>query len=183
MSFRTRIAWHPKVLRRVDSTPFDHWLYDRGSLTEQLQTRGAFTVHLLRQGLGTPTLDEATALGIKHKRIAWIREVALNCDGVPLVFAHTVLPLRPRGPMTHWLARLGNRSLGALLFSQQGFRRGVLRFKELDHRHVFFNQAIEALQLKASPPQSLWARRSPFRFRTQTVLVTEIFSPALGAKP
>ena len=182
MSFRTRFSWHKKVLRNVGSTPFLHWLCGRGSLTAQLQARGIFTVHLLHQGLGTPTLDEAATLGIKRKRIAWIREVALSCDEVPLVFAHTVLPYRPRGPMTHWLARLGNRSLGTLLFSQHSFERGALRFKQLDHRNVLFNPAIEALQLKTIQPECLWARRSSFKFRAQAILLTEIFSPALGAK-
>ena len=173
------MAWRSKLPRSANSLPFIAWLQDRGSLTAQLQTRGNFSVHLLRQGLDIPTCDEAAALGIKPKQVAWVREVALRCDEKPLVFAHTVLPYRPRGPMTGWLARLGNRSLGALLFSHAGFQRGQLEYKRLDHRHALFHRATKAMQPQAKSPATLWARRSRFVFHSQVVLVTEIFSPSL----
>jgi chorismate--pyruvate lyase len=47
--------------------------------------------------------------------------VALFCDDQIVVFAHTVLPCQPRGPLTLWLKRLGSRSLGALLFAMPDF--------------------------------------------------------------
>lgn len=179
MSFKTRLAWRAKLLRRAENIPFNPWLHDRGSLTASLQARGKFDVRLLRQGLAMPTIDEAIALGIKRDQLAWVREVALLCDGEPLVFAHSVLPCRPRGPMTRWLARLGKRSLGALIFAHVGFARGAIHCKRLDYRHALFNPAIEAMSLAASPPPHLWARRSRFAFGAQSVLVTEVFAPAL----
>jgi chorismate--pyruvate lyase len=179
MSFKNRVAWRTKLLRSEESVPFVHWLRDRESLTARLQAGGVFAVQQLRQGLAVPTRDEATAMGIRRKQLAWVREVALLRDGKPLVFAHTILPYRPRGPMTGWLARLGKRSLGALLFSHAGFTRGVIQYKRLDHRHPLFHLATEAMQLAAAPPTTLWARRSRFTFRAQSVLVTEVFSPFL----
>jgi chorismate--pyruvate lyase len=178
MSFKSRLAWRAKLPRSADS--LNGWLRERGSLTERLQARGSFAVRLLRQGLATPTLDEAVAIGIKRNRLLWVREVALRVDEVPLVFAHTVLPSRPRGPLTGWFARLGTRSLGALLFAHPRFSRGEIRCQRLDHRHALFQPAIDALQLTGEPPPTLWARRSRFAFGAQSVLVTEVFSPALG---
>ena len=179
MSFRNRLAWRAKLLRSAENTPFKPWLRDRGSLTASLQARGQFVVRVLRQGLAMPTRDEAIVLGIKRDQLAWVREVALLCDGEPLVFAHSVLPCRPRGAMTRWLARLGQRSLGALLFAHAGFARGAIHCKRLDHRHALFHPALEAMCLAASPPPHLWARRSHFAFGSQSVLVTEVFAPAL----
>lgn len=177
-------------MRNTVSLPFVDWLCDRDSLTSRLQARGAFTVRVLRQELGLPTLNEAVALGLRRRQLAWIREVALYCDGKPVVFAHTVLPYRPRGPLTRWLARLGNRSLGALLFSHAGFVRGPLVSRRLDSRDALFARAIAAMNLgpvdgaraaSAEPaPAVLWARRSSFSFGAQQVLVTEVFSPSLG---
>lgn len=183
MSLKTRLAWRTRQQRRVERNPFITWLRDRGSLTERLQARGNFAVRLLRQGLAIPTPDEAIALGIRRDQLAWVREVALLCNDKPVVFAHTVLPRRPRGALTRWLARLGNHSLGALLFSHPGFARGTLKCKRLDHRHALFQPAIDAMQLGASPPRALWARRSHFVFHAQSVLVTEVFSPALCVDP
>ena len=104
----------------------------------------------------------------------------LMSGDVPLVFAHTVLPYHPRGPLTGWLARLGNRSLGALLFADPGFMRGKLANRRIDARHELFDAAVRALALEASPPRLLWARRSRFHYGAQSVLVTEIFAPQVS---
>ena len=179
MSFRKHAGWHTRSLRSEESTLFTPWLRDRGSLTGRLQAMGMFSVRLLRQGLAVPTLDEAAELGIKNKRVAWVREVALLCDSHPMVFAHSVLPYRPRGPMCRWFARMGTRSLGALLFAHAGFKRGKLKSRRLDHRHPLFAPALAAILHPNSPRKHLWARRSIFSFGTQSVLVTEVFSPEI----
>jgi len=180
MSRKNKRAWQSKQAHSAEYLSFASWLCDRGSLTARLQARGRFAVRTLHQGLATPTFDEAVFLGIKPGRLAWVREVALLCDGKPVVFAHTVLPWRPRGPLTGWLARLGSRSLGALLFADAGFMRGELHSRRLDERHELFRAAIEAMQLADDAPKTLWARRSRFRYGAQSVLVTEVFSPVLG---
>lgn len=170
-------AWHSRLLRTPDNVSFVPWLRDRGSLTARIQARGRFAVRVLRQGLALPTADEARLLEIEPRVLAWIREVALLCDKRVVVFAHTVLPYRPCGPLQVWLARLGDRSLGALLFSHPGFRRGKISFKRLDGHHPLFVPALAALQLDGPAAANLWARRSHFRFGAQSVLVTEVFSP------
>jgi len=184
MTLKQRLAWRKKPVRNEASRPYSSWLRDRNSLTARLQARGSFSVRVLRQGLNVPTFDEAVALGIRRKRLAWVREVALYCDGEPVVFAHTVLPYRPRGPLTRWLARLGDRSLGALLFSHAGFVRGPLLSKRIDQRNELFAPALAAMNLASlnepSAPSVLWTRRSSFSFGRQRVLVTEVFSPSLG---
>jgi chorismate--pyruvate lyase len=86
------------------------------------------------------------------------------------------LPCHPRGPLTRWLARIGTRSLGSLLFADPGFSRGEIHCRRLDQRHPLFLQAIEVL---GGAPKHLWARRSLFRFGQQSVLVTEVYSAAL----
>ena len=182
MALKQRLAWRKKPVRNATSLPFVDWLRDRNSLTSRLQARGAFTLRVLKEGLGMPTLNEAVALGLRRRQIAWIREVALYCDGEPVVFAHTVLPYRPRGALTRWLARLGHRSLGALLFSHAGSTRGPLASRRLDPRDALFARAVAAMNLSSpAAPAILWARRSSFSFGRQRVLVTEVFSPSLGA--
>ena len=154
----------------------------QGNIAARLQARGKFALRVLRQRLDKPTRDEAIALGIKCNVLVRTREVALYCDGKPVVFAHTILPRHPRGPVTGWLARLGNRSLGAMLFDHPGFSRSQIRSKRLDCRHPLFEPAIAALQLTGPQPRALWARRSRFGFGRQSILVTEVFSPALCSR-
>ena len=173
-------VWRATLPHNADNRPYLPWLRDSGSLTARIQAKGRFSVHLLRQEMALPTRDEASMLGIHARTLAWVREVALLCDDQVIAFAHTVLPCRPRGPLTRWLARLGSRSLGSLLFSHAGFARGEINCKRLDKRHPLFRSAIKAI---GGQPENLWARRSRFRFGQQSVLVTEVYSAALcGAK-
>ena len=177
MSLHARMSWHRRLPWRGDLRCLRLWLLDRGSLTARLQCLGAFSVHLLTQKLAIPTSDECAVLGLSRGRLAWVREVVLSVDSVPAVFAHTVLPVAPRGPLTRWLARLGSRSLGSMLFAHPGFRRGHIACYALDERHELHRRAINALELSSTPHAVLWARRSCFGHGQQTILVTEIFSP------
>ena len=173
-------VWRATLPHNADNRPYLPWLRDSGSLTARIQAKGRFAVRLLRQEMALPTRDEASMLGINARTLAWVREVALLCDDQVIAFAHTVLPCRPRGPLTRWLARLGSRSLGSLLFSHAGFARGEINCKRLDKRHPLFRSAIKAI---GGLPKHLRARRSLFRFGQQAVLVTEVYSAALcGAK-
>ena len=183
MRNKNTAGWRKRTSTAKNSPRIRPWLIDRGSLTALLQMLGPFSVILLRQHVAKPTRDEAQALGLKHTQQVWIREVRLLCAKRPVVFAHTVLPRRPRGPLIRWLARLGNRSLGALLFSHPRFVRGELMARPLDRRHALFRPAVKALGLCAAPPPILWARRSRFSFGAQSLLVTEIFSPEIGEFP
>lgn len=178
MSTKNRVAWRAKL--PPSTTRLADWLLDRGSLTARLQARGKFALTLRQQGLAYPTRDEASALGGKRNRLLQLREISLHVDGVALVFAHSVLPCQPRGPLNRWLARLNSRSLGALLFAHPGFKRGTITCRRIDRRHALFQPAINALQLVDPPPAYLWARRSFFTFNRQSLLVTEVFSPVLG---
>ena len=179
MNAPLRMSWRNKTSIAASDRAYVSWLRDRGSLTARLRKMGDFSIRLLQQGLAAPTLDESMAFGAPRSRLAWIREVSLHCNGQPLVFAHSVLPYRPIGPMTGWLARMENRSLGALLFAHPGFRRGALECRRLDHRHPLFRRAVSAMPTLDKIPSKLWARRSRFTFGSQSVMVTEVFSATI----
>lgn len=176
MNCSASAAWRSALLRDTKNSCYLPWLRDRGSLTARIQARGAFAVRLLHQGLTVPAADEAVLLGIRPGVRVWGREVALLCDGLVVAYAQALLPCRPRGPVTLWLARLGNRSLGSLFFSQARFERGEIAFKRLDARHPLFGSACRLIGGEA---KTLWARRSLFVFGSQSVLVTEVLAPIL----
>lgn len=161
-------AWQAGAWRR--------WLTDRGSLTQRLQQACPdFRVHRLQQALARPNLDECDTLGLFPGRRALIREVLLLNAATPLVFAHSVIPLS--GLIGPWagLAGLGNRPLGAALFTNPRIRRQALAFQQLDRRHSLYRSAACHLPL---PPRTLWARRSLFALQNHPILVTEVFLPA-----
>lgn len=153
-----------------------HWLTHRGSLTRRLQgVCPAFRVMRLTQTSMRPNLDECVTLGLVPGRLAMIREVLLLDAATPLVYAHSVIPFT--GLVGPWagLAGLGNRPLGAALFTNPRIQRQALEYRHLNHRHTLYRAAVRHL---TAPPRTLWARRSLFTLQNHPILVTEVFLPA-----
>jgi chorismate--pyruvate lyase len=123
---------------------------------------GAFAVRVLWQGWARPALEECRRLGLPPGRHALIREVELLGHGQPWVRARSVLPLPCLGGRGRRLRRLGNRSLGGLLFKDPTLKRGP----------------IEIACLQQAEGEA-WARRSLLHFHGKPLLVAECFLPAL----
>ena len=152
------------------------WLADKGSLTHRIKARCArFAVTPLRTEFAPALQDENALLGMSSLGIAYVRDVLLRCDGVPVVFAHSVAPAASlKGP---WRAigRLGSRPLGEALFSDPRIRRESLAWRRLRAGHPLFALA----QGHSNGATTLWARRSVFRLGAHPLLVTEVFLPAI----
>jgi chorismate--pyruvate lyase len=171
--------WRSRLFPGPRNSRLASWLTEPGSLTARCEGGCRhFRVRVLAQGRARPMADEAGLFGLpRGQEKAWAREVLLECDGVPVIYAHTVLSATPRGRMTRWLAGLGSRSLGSLLFAHPGFSRGPIEYRRLDRRHPLFRRAAQALA--GDRASQLWARRSAHSLGDQTVLVTEVFLPNL----
>ncbi len=174
---KTSAAWQfhclsaPRSLRR--------WLTDPGSLTQRLSSRcPRFAVRVLQQGRAAPLLDEAPLLQLRRstERVQQ-RDVLLLCRQQPAVFAHTIFTRESLRRAWQPVGRLGNRSLGTLLFSNPRIRRGRMQYRKLDRRHPLYRRIMR--QTGGALPASLWARRSLFLLNSQPMLVTEVFLPDL----
>lgn len=145
------------------------WLEDRGSLTQRLiaASGGDFHVEILRQFIGQPTPDEARALGLGNRRRGLIREVLLIGNGVPWVFARSVLPLATLTGRRNHLRHLDDRPLGQELFSDNSMHREPVEIARID------SAALPLLPTQPAAP--LWGRRSVFRLDGKPLLVAEIF--------
>jgi len=79
------------------------WLREPGSLTARcLRHCRDFRVRLLRQESAEPLVD----MGTGGRRCLPLREVLLECDGRPVVFAHSVLSASRSGALGRWSSRL-----------------------------------------------------------------------------
>jgi len=174
--FSMRSGWLQKP---TNSRAYRPWLIERGSLTRKLQQASkVFAVRPVQFCRCKPLPDEAQQLKLRPWHRAWVREVYLDCNHKPAVFAHSVLPIGSLRGSWQNLGRLGSRSLGSALFSNPLVRRTPLTFRKLSKQHPLYDKAV--LQLKSAPPE-LWARRSVFHLGSSTILVTEIFLPQVLA--
>ena len=173
-SIRTRWLKQP-----IQSGAYRTWLIDRGSLTQRLQAKSRyFNVRALRLNRAKPQMDEAKILNIPQQQSALLREVLLLDQQQPLIFAHSVLPDKSVRGAWLGLSRLGNKPLGAALFSDPQVTRTPLEYKKINRQHALYRQAIKYLE---NPPTALWARRSVFQlssaFDRHAIMVTEVFLP------
>ncbi|MBH1976487.1 MAG: chorismate lyase [Rhodocyclales bacterium] len=170
--------WLSHVPLAPAARPYRSWLCEKNSLTQRWQkASGAFHVTPVRQALLLPFNDEQHLLHTPPRQRAWVRDVVLHCGTTPVAFAHTVAPVLPRGPVAHWLQKLGSRSLGTLLFSHPGFIRQKVEYAAIDARHPLHG----SIYFSSVATQRYWARRTLFSFGLQRVLLTEVFLPAVLA--
>ena len=175
-----RALWHRHVGAVAPGAAMHAWLTARGSLTARLVAHsGAFRVQRLHQRSALCLADEALAIGMHRPGRVWEREVLLRCDGEPVVFAHTVVPLSDSAADWPLFGALGERSLGTTLFYDPLVRRGELEFARLRAGHPLVLRARAALGGSAPPDTVYHARRCVYRRHQGTLLVTEVFLPAV----
>ncbi|QID16749.1 chorismate lyase [Nitrogeniibacter mangrovi] len=172
--------WLSRPPRATVAARLRPWLVDPHSLTARIRARcGDFHVAVVRQALVRPHADEAAALGLAARERAWLREVWLLADGVPVVYARSVLARRHlRGPWRLFQG-IGARPLGAALFSDPRIERQPLHCARLDGRDARYHRLVTLLNGRVALPPALWARRSAFRLRGRSLLVSEIFLPTI----
>lgn len=115
--------------------------------------------------------DECEALSLPYGSQGWIREVYLRGHQQPWVFARSVAAKHALQEDGLHMDELGTRSLGELLFSDQGFERRPLQVCRYP-RHWL---------PAADQADNLWGRRSCFVRAALSVLVAEVFLPAMWA--
>lgn len=156
------------------------WLTDTMSLTQKLMIRSShFRVRRLRQERGLCLADESAIVELPRRACVQEREVLLQCDGRPMVYAHTIVPLSATASDWPFFGTLGERSLGTTLFGDPRVFRGNLQYARLRARHPLVRRAYEALDGE-DPAPPLFARRCLYRRRNGVLLVTELFLPAIA---
>jgi chorismate--pyruvate lyase len=171
--------WHRHVQALGAPAAYLPWLCASGSLTARLIAHSAaFRVQRLHQRTAPCLADEAKAIGMARVGRVLEREVLLRCDGRPVVFAHTVVPMAANATDWPLFNALGERSLGSTLFGDPQVARGELEFARLRPGHPLARRA--RLALGDTDQHSIYyARRCLYRRHQGTLLVTEVFLPSV----
>lgn len=152
----------------VDSSLFRSELVrlatDNGSLTIALKELGDddFRVNVLNQSIAVPFAHEQHKLNRLEEQSAMIREVELVVRDVPVVYARSIIPLSLVNNDNQGLANLGQKPLGLLLFKDGNIdveKRDFCVFNDQERHHL--------------------ARRTPYAYEGQSVLVAEFFLPSI----
>ena len=173
----SRLSWCKQARCRQSNINPDlkSWLFDTGSLTTRLieYCDADFSVECLSQEHAVPTTDEIKLLGMQPRQRALIRQVLLKCGTIPVVYARTIIPFSSLRGELQGLTRLGNKSLGSVLFSDKSMRRGDVEVASLKVPHPCYQW------VQSSAGKAIWGRRSIFLLKRQQLLVSEFFLPGL----
>jgi chorismate--pyruvate lyase len=108
--------------------------------------------------------------------VVLVRDVELLCDDNPWVFARTLIPITSLKGAAQRLTQLGEKPLGAVLFSDPKVIRGATQVARLLPGQPLYQTACNHLSQK---PDHLWGRRTLFYLEKRPLLVNEIFLPTL----
>jgi len=161
------------------------WLRIEGSLSARIASvSGRLQVRVLRQGPVRLHPAEAARLRCPASAHAHGREVVLVADGVPVVYARSVLQaVHARGT---WKAirGLGNRALADLLFGIPPAHRSQFEFARFAPGSGI-SATVHRRWRDATGTEwgrrEVWARCSVFTRRGAPLLVTECFAPTIAA--
>ena len=101
------------------------------------------------------------------------RKVLLKGRDAPWIFAHSLIPLSSATGDLKVLKNLNNRSLGEFLFKNSSIVRKSLEIAHMEAKS--FGIEVQDIGCK----EKLWGRRSLFSQGRRSLLVSEIFLPAL----
>lgn len=161
------ITWQQRELGRArPPAALRPWLYLETSLTAKIRAAcaGSVGVEVLGEDWKVPALDEVQLLAGGLQQRAWVREVALHCDGRAWVQARTVIPCASLTGSLRQLRRLGGRPLGEVVFSARRLERRCLQVGRVED---------------PGTGRMLWGRRSLLAVDGKPLLIAEMFLPAL----
>lgn len=152
------------------------WLMYPASLTQRLRTFGARPkITILKQAWGYASHDEQFLLKLKSRQLVFIREVLIGDDKGNYIFARSLFPAAMLSAQEKKFKQLGSRILGNLLFKPQ-VRQGVFQYHMLKPGSAWHAHVSKHLAHKLP---LLWARRRCFYIKQKSLLVTEVFLPAM----
>jgi chorismate--pyruvate lyase len=175
--------WHRRAAAVGAAGSMRGWLETKGSLTARLVAHSeAFRVRCLHQEVALCSLEEAVPIGLPRRERVWEREVLLCCDGVPVVFGHTVVPMSATASDWPLFSALGEQSLGSTLFYDPKVVRGPLEFARLRAGHPLLARVRAGLINSVGADlgsNDFHARRCVYRRHQGLLMVTEVFLPAV----
>ena len=131
-------------------------------------SKGRLHVKKIGQWIGKPSLSENHFLGKPQREQALIREVILQCNDEPWVFARSIVPISSlKGPLRQ-LRLLGNQPLGALIFKEPSMRRSAFEISLIPGDSTYIHPNWRQ-------PGEAWGRRSKFHMHGHPLLVSEVY--------
>ena len=195
--YRLRSLWNRVGSGEIHKAPriWQDWLSDTGSLTQKIELLigQKLEIKVLSDCRQNLNYDEIRFFNFKIQRCR-VREVLLCKNSTPLVMARSIIPVFSSSGTNQDILRLGKKPLGAVLFARNKNKQGKRNTFEYRRQYPCpKNKAIREIARLGhnSPlwqtcykkynglPLNPWGRRTLYKLKNRSILVSEIFLPAL----
>lgn len=170
-------VWHNHAKSTLLALPdfVQQELFANHSLTSRISNTGCFSVSVIEQKNAKIFLSESLTLEVFPGSQSNVRNVLLRCDNTPIIFARTVLPLCYLKRKALRLTKLGNKSLGSVLYTDRTMIKQPMEIAIFNDSHFLFSYIQNKCQIKLE--NKIYARRTVFKFNHRRLLVNEIYLP------
>lgn len=152
------------------------WLWEGHAMTHRLQQHmDQLRIKVMAEYWQQPSKQMARQCHLPLQN-TFIREVILCNQDTPWIIARSHIPQSACQRSGGKLTRLAEQPLGTYVFLDPRVKRTHLSWACLKPHHADFQWAISHCQ---HPVDRLWARRSALQWRHCSIIVCEIFLPAI----
>ena len=154
-------------LPTVEGNAFS-WLTEEGSLTERLKEEfGNVKVDVMHEGY------------ISEKKSEYMREVIIQSDDLPMIYARTLLKKSDLEDAWKCLKSLGQQSLANILFKDSKIFRRSLSYRICKSNDALY---LHLKSLNLVHEEIIWSRQSEWEREGKTLLLVEVFLSNLFSK-
>ena len=144
------------------------WLSEEGSLTERLKEEfGNVKVDVMHEGY------------ISEKKSEYMREVIIQSDDLPMIYARTLLKKSDLEDAWKCLKSLGQQSLANILFKDSKIFRRSLSYRICKSNDALY---LHLKSLNLVHEEIIWSRQSEWEREGKTLLLVEVFLSNLFSK-
>ncbi|MDY3331904.1 MAG: chorismate lyase [Pelistega sp.] len=152
-----------------------YWLTRPGALTQGLRQLGKVNIVILKETATTLTEEERLAIHCPHPEAIWVREILMNINDRPCVWARSITPLTAAQSVWRGIRQLNTRPLAEILYDDTRISRSSFEISRIHPASVLYPA------LKRYFPEQIrqahYARRSVFYKDKAPLMVTECFLP------
>lgn len=144
------------------------WLTEEGSLTERLKEEfGNVKVDVMHEGF------------ISEKESEYMREVIIQSDHLPMIYAKTLLKKNDIEDAWNCIKSLGQQSLANILFKDPKIFRRSLSYRICKSNDALY---LHLKSLNLVHDEVIWLRQSEWEREGKMLLLVEVFLSNLFSK-
>ena len=144
------------------------WITEQGSLTERLKEEfGNVKVDVMYEGY------------ISENKSEYMREVLIQSDDLPMIYAKTLLKQSDLEDGWSCLKSLGQKSLANILFKDTKISRRSLSYRLCKSSDALY---LHLKSLNLVHEEVIWSRQSEWEREGKTLLLVEVFLSNLFSK-